>query len=207
MNLRTTPVLIHDQPVVPGKIVCVGRNYVAHIKELNNEEPAQMVVFMKPASAVTETLHACLGEPLHYEAEICLMSGEKGFKAVAVGLDLTKRDLQSELKQKGLPWERAKAFDGSALFSEFVNLQDSSQPLEIKLLVNGEIRQQGSSRMMLYPPDNILAELNSFISLQENDIVMTGTPSGVGQVNPGDHFSGQILQQGKVLTQADWSAV
>ena len=207
MKTQTACVSLVNEVIHPGKIVCIGRNYVAHIEELNNQRSDQMVVFMKPASAITETLHSSLDESLHYEAEICLMIGQTGIKAVGFGLDLTKRSLQSELKQKGLPWERAKAFDGSALFSEFVGLKDISQSLEIKLYVNSEIRQQGSSDMMLYPPETILEELDGFVSLQENDIIMTGTPSGVGQVNPGDHFNGQILQHGQVLTNAEWTAV
>lgn len=206
MNNPVVPVVFANEPVYPGKIVCVGRNYVAHIEELKNEKPSQMVVFMKPPSAVSNTLYSSLGETLHYESEICLMIGNGGYKGVGFGLDLTKRALQSELKQNGLPWERAKAFDGSALFSEFVNLPDSSKPLDIEMCVNGEVRQQGSSSMMLYPPNQILTELNDFISLQENDVIMTGTPSGVGQVNPGDHFSGQVSQRGVILTRAEWIA-
>ncbi len=109
--------MLDGAAVTPSKIVCVGRNYVAHIEELGNEIPEQMVVFNKPNSAIGDTLYANLGEPLHYESELAFMVRAGQLAAVAFGLDLTRRELQSRLKHRGLPWERAKAFDGAALFS------------------------------------------------------------------------------------------
>ena len=120
-------VLYDGLPITPSKIVCVGRNYVEHIQELNNDVPDQMVLFIKPNSAISPTLRCYHQEPLHYETELCFMVVDGAFKAASVGLDLTKRQLQSQLKIKGLPWERAKGFDGSALFSEFVSIPQESE--------------------------------------------------------------------------------
>ena len=113
-------VVVGNRVVVPSKVVCVGRNYVAHIKELNNEIPEDMVLFIKPNSAISDVLKSFHHEAIHYEAELCFLFEGGVFIAVGLGLDLTKRSLQSELKAKGLPWERAKAFDGSAVMSQFI---------------------------------------------------------------------------------------
>ncbi|MEH6586975.1 MAG: fumarylacetoacetate hydrolase family protein [Halioglobus sp.] len=192
--------------VAPSKIICIGRNYVAHIAELGNEVPQQMVVFAKPNSAIGTSLRAELGgEPVHYEAEIALLIKDGQPAAAGFGLDLTKRALQSRLKDKGLPWERAKAFDGAALFSDFTHI-DSTEHLALQLAVDGDIRQSGGVELMMYSPDVILAELKQFITLIDGDIVMTGTPAGVGAVNKGEHFEGRILQREQVLTSVRWQA-
>jgi len=117
-------IYVGERSVAPAKIVCVGRNFVEHIEELGNEIPENMVIFLKPNSAVAEDLRACHDEPLHYEGELCFLFEKGRFAAVGFGLDLTKRNLQSQLKVKGLPWERAKAFDGSVVFSSFVPIAD-----------------------------------------------------------------------------------
>ena len=109
-----------NQSITPSKVVCIGKNYTAHIEEMNSAVPDQMVVFMKPNSAIGTTLRALADEPIHYECEICLQVQSSEIFGVGVGLDLTKRELQRKLKQAGLPWERSKAFDGAALFSAFV---------------------------------------------------------------------------------------
>ena len=190
-------VTVNGNCVTPSKIVCVGRNYVEHIEELGNSLPEEMVVFLKPNSAITQELHSTLEEPLHYEAEICLLFEKGGFAAVGFGLDLTKRGLQDRLKAKGLPWERAKAFDGSAVFSEFVQLPEDGLELTVELDINGINVQRGGTALMLYKPDTILAELLTFISLNDGDIVMTGTPKGVGRVRAGDEFLGRIKADGR----------
>ena len=191
----------------PSKIVCIGRNYAAHARELGNELAEEMVVFCKPNSAVSDLLNSCHGgERLHYEAEICYLVEGGRVVAVTCGLDLTKRDLQSRLKKKGLPWERAKAFDGSALFGPFVPFTDLEQELGIELHVNGELRQHGSTSMMLYPPARILEEIASFMTLDDGDIVMTGTPAGVGEVWAGDSFRARILAAGEELVSCSWLA-
>jgi 2-keto-4-pentenoate hydratase/2-oxohepta-3-ene-1,7-dioic acid hydratase in catechol pathway len=193
--------------VHPGKIVCVGKNYAAHIEEMDGAVPDDMVVFMKPASAVTDTLHASLGETLHYETEICLLMRDDRVAAVGLGLDLTKRDLQWRLKQAGLPWERSKAFNGSALFSPFVTAPTSLSHLVLELWVDGELRQRGGSEHMLYRPVTILDELRTFVTLSDNDIIMTGTPAGVGPVKTGEHFEARLFNGNEELVNVGWIAV
>ncbi|TVP15917.1 fumarylacetoacetate hydrolase family protein [Shewanella sp. KCT] len=195
-----------DQQVTPSKIVCVGRNYVEHIKELNNEMPEEMVLFVKPNSAISETLLSTHQEPLHYEAELCFLVKAGRFEAVGVGLDLTKRQLQSRLKAKGLPWERAKSFDGAALFSEFVPFDGDLDSLSFRLIVDGELRQQGDVVLMLNRPEAMLAEIASFMTLEDGDILMTGTPKGVGQIVKGEHFNLELYQGEILLVSQSWVA-
>lgn len=200
-------VQIEKRAVTPSKIVCVGRNYVEHITELGNEVPDEMVVFCKPNSAISDVLYAELQEPLHYEAEICFIINDGALAAVGCGIDLTKRQLQSSLKGKGLPWERAKAFDGAALFGPFVPLPENSSELFVELNINGELRQRGSTSMMMYNPERILSVLKTFMTLEDGDIIMTGTPAGVGQIVAGDNFECSIVHGGKVITRASWKAI
>ena len=193
--------------ITPSKVVCVGRNYAEHIRELGNEVADNMVLFIKPNAAIGQQLRAHHQESLHYEAELCFLYQQGGFNAVAVGLDLTKRALQSQLKSKGLPWERAKAFTGSALFSDFVPLDNIDSDLAIELFINNECRQSGSIAMMLHSPQAILKEILSFIELEDGDIVMTGTPAGVGEIVAGDVFEGRVLEHGRVLITKQWQAI
>lgn len=193
--------------VCPTKIVCIGRNYVAHIRELANEIPDSMVVFNKPNSAISHILRSRMGdENLHYEGELAFTVDGGRLSAVGFGLDLTRRGLQSELKRKGLPWERAKAFDGAALFSAFVALPKELELLTLRLSVDGQLRQAGGVELMLYRPEAILRELSTFTTLEDGDIIMTGTPEGVGEVRPGQVFEGQVLHGGKQLVTAAWTA-
>ena len=198
---------IEEREVVPSKIDCIGRNYVAHIAELGNEVPAEMVVFLKPNSAISRNLRAVHQEQLHYEAEICFVVEHGRLAAVGCGLDLTKRELQSRLKSKGLPWERAKAFDGAALFSRFVPLPQESDELSLELSINGTLRQSGSTSLMIYPPQAILAELTTFMTLEDGDVLMTGTPAGVGEVLSGDLFEARIIAGGRELIGCRWQAI
>jgi 2-keto-4-pentenoate hydratase/2-oxohepta-3-ene-1,7-dioic acid hydratase in catechol pathway len=200
-------VTVNGQSVTPSKIVCVGRNYVAHIEELGNEMPEDMVVFNKPNSAITDILRSQMGgEPLHYEGELCFVVKAGALHAVGFGLDLTKRELQSRLKEKSLPWERAKAFDGAALFSEFVSLPENLESLSLELTVDGAPRQDGGVELMMYPPEAILDELAAFITLEDGDIIMTGTPAGVGGIHTGERFEAQVLAAGRSLLSATWVA-
>jgi 2-keto-4-pentenoate hydratase/2-oxohepta-3-ene-1,7-dioic acid hydratase in catechol pathway len=200
-------ITVNGQSVTPSKIVCVGRNYVAHIEELGNEMPEDMVVFNKPNSAITDILRSQMGgEPLHYEGELCFMVKAGALHAVGFGLDLTKRELQSRLKEKSLPWERAKAFDGAALFSEFVSLPENLASLSLELTVDGAPRQEGGVELMMYPPEAILKELTAFITLEDGDIIMTGTPAGVGGIHTGERFEAQVLAAGRSLLSATWVA-
>lgn len=200
-------VTCNGAPVTPSKIVCVGRNYVAHIQELGNEIPDDMVVFIKPNSAISNTLLSSIdGEALHYEGEIVLLIRNNNYTAVGFGIDLTRRELQSRLKTKGLPWERAKAFNGAAVFSEFVPLPDNVDSLSLQLRVAGQPRQVGGVEMMIYQPEVILSELHKFTTLEDDDLVMTGTPEGVGVINKGELFEGAVLAGDEVLVSASWIA-
>lgn len=184
-----------SQLITPSKIICIGRNYVDHIKELANEIPDEMVIFNKPNSAISSILLAKHnGDVLHYEAELSFLYQGGEFTAVALGLDLTKREVQGKLKVKGLPWERAKAFDNSAVFSDFISItQEDIKKLNLSLLVNDELKQQGGVSLMMAKPDDILTELQTFLSLEDGDIVMTGTPKGVGVITQADNFVGQVF--------------
>jgi 2-keto-4-pentenoate hydratase/2-oxohepta-3-ene-1,7-dioic acid hydratase in catechol pathway len=200
-------VSVNGAAATPSKIICVGRNYAAHIRELGNDIPDDMVVFMKPNSAISPVLRSTMdGEALHYEGEIVFVCRGGTFAGVGFGLDLTRRELQSALKQKGLPWERAKAFDGAALFSEFVPLPAAIETLALQLDVDGARRQAGGVELMIYRPAAILAQLRKFTTLEDGDLVMTGTPEGVGAIHKGERFDGRILAGGDVLVSASWVA-
>jgi 2-keto-4-pentenoate hydratase/2-oxohepta-3-ene-1,7-dioic acid hydratase in catechol pathway len=208
MDQAMNTVTLDGQTVTPSKIICIGRNYVAHIEELGNEIPDEMVVFAKPNSAIGSTLYEQLdGEQLHYEGEIALMVKGGAPAAVGFGLDLTKRGLQSRLKAAGLPWERAKAFDGAALFSEFQHFSGDLTELAVELEIDGDLRQSGGVELMMYPPAIILAELAKFITLEDGDIIMTGTPAGVGPVEAGASFSGRVQHRGENLAAGNWEAL
>jgi 2-keto-4-pentenoate hydratase/2-oxohepta-3-ene-1,7-dioic acid hydratase in catechol pathway len=199
-------VIFNGQAVQPGKVICVGKNYAAHISEMDSVPAEEMVVFMKPNSSMGDTLMAEIGEPIHYEGEICLLIERGEAVGVAFGLDLTKRATQSKLKAAGLPWERSKAFNGSALFSEFVTAPEDLNKLGVELLVNEVLRQKGDVSLMLYPPSVILEELKHFLTLEDFDIVMTGTPAGVGPVRAGERFRGRVLNGETELIGQEWLA-
>ncbi|ABI71069.1 fumarylacetoacetate hydrolase family protein [Shewanella frigidimarina] len=174
--------------IIPSKIICIGRNYAEHINELGNDIPDEMVVFLKPNSAITNTLCSHLGEPLHYEAELCFMVSDGQFSAVGVGLDMTKRELQTKLKKQGLPWERSKAFDGSALFSEFIAITPDIKDWCFQLTIDNVVTQLGHQQLMMYQPHTILNAVSEFMTLNDGDIVMTGTPKGVSVVTENATF-------------------
>ncbi len=202
-----TTVHFNNRSLRPPKIICVGRNYSDHIAEMGSLPSAEMTVFMKPSASIGDSLIAERGESVHYEGEICLLIEQGRFTGVGFGLDLTKRDTQSQLKKAGLPWERAKAFAGSALFSDFVSTPLELDELMLELRIDGELRQQGGVKNMLYQPATILEELKHFLTLEDGDIVMTGTPAGVGPVLKGQQFDGQVKVGSKVLTHVSWQAV
>lgn len=197
-------VIVDGKRVAPSKVVCVGRNYVEHIQELNNEMPTSMVIFMKPNSAISEVLVSGKN-PLHYEGEISFLIKQERVSAVGFGLDLTNRVLQNELKEKGLPWERAKAFDGAGVFSPFVNIDESEvEKLSMQLWINGVLTQEGGVGLMIHKPLEIIEEINSFSSLIDNDIIMSGTPKGVGSFKSGDIFVGKIFVGKKEVLSKEW---
>lgn len=199
-------IVVENKEVMPSKIICIGRNYVDHINELGNEIPDEMVVFIKPNNAISNELNSFDQEPLHYEGELCFMYQNGTLSAVGFGLDLTKRQLQTELKAKGLPWERAKAFDGSAVFSDFVTINSIDSTLSLELSINQRVIQQGGVELMMYKPAEILKELQRFITLEDGDVVMTGTPKGVGAIVTGDRFKGRILVNDKEVCCSSWLA-
>ncbi|PMJ98714.1 fumarylacetoacetate hydrolase family protein [Vibrio sp. 10N.261.55.A7] len=201
----------------PSKIICIGRNYLEHIHELNNAIPDEMVVFNKPNSAITHRLLSsvarCGGlslsdsETIHYETEICFVIKKGQIDAVGLGLDLTKRALQSQLKNKGLPWERAKSFDASAVFSRFVSIRDINlHDLQMELFINSMRVQCGGVKEMIYSPSMILSELKTYTTLCDGDVVMTGTPKGVGEVHQGDSFLARLKCADKTLIEIEWVA-
>lgn len=195
---------LDGKEIFPSKIICIGRNYVAHIRELGNEVPGEPVIFIKPNSAISADIHTNESDEIHFEGELCIMIQSGGVAAVGFGLDLTKRQLQSSLKAKGLPWERSKAFDGAAVFSEFVTFTGQINDLKLELHINDRLVQQGGCDLMLYKPDEIIAEVESFLSLENGDLIMTGTPSGVGPVHAGDRFTGRIFENEELITEASW---
>ena len=193
-----------DQTIQPSKLICIGKNYMAHIEEMDSPIPDEAVFFMKPNSAISSEVKYNAVDEIHYEGEICLLIDKSEISAVAFGLDLTKRDIQTKLKKQGFPWERAKAFDGAAQFSEFVPLDVSTETLNLELYINGELKQKGGYDLMLYKPEAALKEIKRFFTLEDGDIIMTGTPSGVGKINQGDEFVGKVFSGDDLLVEKQW---
>lgn len=191
------------------KIFCIGRNYAEHAKELGNLVPEEPVIFMKPKSALLQS-HTPFYYPeftneLHYECELVLRICKNGkyiqdsyaakyYDAITVGIDFTARDLQNELKEKGLPWEKAKAWDNSALVGKWLPIADIKNKKEIhfSLKKNNELVQQGLSGDMIHSFDTIIAHISQFFSLNIGDLIFTGTPKGVGEVVVGDQLQGYL---------------
>lgn len=191
-----------------GKVVCVGRNYAAHAQELGNEVPTAPILFMKPASSVVSIRQgvvcpnpALYGET-HYEAELCVQltadlsaatieEAKQAIGGVTLGLDLTLRELQTELKEKGHPWERAKCFDGACVLGDWLDPQvfGDFKNVRYQLTINDTLKQDGDSALMLFPVYELLANISHAFSLQAGDVIMTGTPSGVGALQAGDQLS------------------
>lgn len=192
------------------RIFCIGRNYAAHAAELGSDLGSTPVLFMKPASAIVPIgtdIQLPRGRgAVHHEAELVLLigrdnaSGERDIAAVALGLDLTLRDTQDGLKAKRLPWELAKAFDDSAPLGEFVAAPEDFASLAFTCRVNGEIRQRGETRNMLFSVPRIMAFLAANFALRSGDLVYTGTPEGVGPLLPGD----VIEVQSTLASNARW---
>lgn len=197
---------LEQQAIIPSKVVCVGRNFVEHIHELNNEVPTAPVIFIKPNSALSDSL-STKSQPLHYETEIVFLIQNQALYAVGVGLDLTDRALQTELKNKGLPWERAKAFDGSAVMSHFLPLADMDiHRLHFVMKINGEIRQQGGSPEMITQPQALLDFVQQDFTLEDGDLLMTGTPKGVGTYQRGDVVDVTLYHAETPLLRVQWCA-
>ncbi|WP_419212221.1 fumarylacetoacetate hydrolase family protein [Maribacter sp. X9] len=191
------------------KIICIGRNYAAHIAELQNERPEEPVIFIKPDSSVLPKQQDFyipdFSNDIHYEVEVLVKIKKVGkhiseefastyYDEIGLGIDFTARDLQSKLKEKGLPWEKAKGFDGAAVIGDWLpkTLFEDVNDLNFKLLKNSEIVQQGNTNLMLWKIDEIIAYVSTFFMLKKGDIVFTGTPAGVGKVSANDYLSGHL---------------
>ncbi len=194
------------------KIICIGRNYAEHIAELNNEKPDEPVIFLKPDTALlpkdTDFILPEFSNDVHYETEIVVKISKVGkyidvkfahkyYDQISLGIDFTARDLQNKLKEKGLPWEKAKAFDGSAVVGNFLDKNNfqSIENINFGLYKNGEQVQSGNTSLMLYKIDEIIAYVSQFFTLKTGDLLFTGTPKGVAAVNPNDILEGYIEQQ------------
>ncbi|MBD3809533.1 MAG: fumarylacetoacetate hydrolase family protein [Sulfuricurvum sp.] len=195
--------LFNNTPITPSKIVCIGRNYVEHIHELGNEFPSSMVVFNKPNSALTDTLRF-FSPDTRFEGEICFVIMDGKIAGVGFGLDLTKAEIQNRLKVKGLPWERAKGFDGSAVLSNFIPLTVPLESLRMTLHINDLLTQQATYELMIYKPLEMLEEIKTFMSLEDGDIIMSGTPKGVNTYCIGDEFVGRIYSEDELLLESQW---
>lgn len=190
--------------VYPSKIVCVGRNYADHIKEFDNELSQEPVIFLKPNSAISNVIYSSNSELIHFEGEITFLVSCGELKGVGFGLDLTKRELQYSLMAKGWPWERAKAFDNSAVFSDFVTFRGKISELRLEFYINNTLVQHGSYDLMLNKPNQMLNNAKSFLSFEDGDLLMTGTPKGVGPVNSGDKYLGKIFEKEKLIVEDTW---
>lgn len=198
--------LFNDTPITPSKVICIGRNYVEHIYELNNEIPSSMVVFNKPNSAITDTL--CFISPdTRFEGEICFLLMDGAIAGVGFGLDLTKGELQNYLKSKALPWERAKGFDGSAVLGDFVPLRVPLESLRMTLHINGTLVQEATYALMIYKPSEMVEEIASFMRFEDGDIIMSGTPKGVNTYTVGDEFIGRIYSGDILVVENQWSVI
>jgi 2-keto-4-pentenoate hydratase/2-oxohepta-3-ene-1,7-dioic acid hydratase in catechol pathway len=190
------------------KIICIGRNYTKHIEELDNEKPKEPVIFMKPDSAVLLKNNPFIIPPfsqdIHYEVEILVKINRIGkfieqkyahkyYDEIGLGIDFTARDLQSRLKEKGLPWEKAKAFDGSAVIGKFYAKDTFDlENIKFQLYQNDELVQDGESSHMLWKIDELIAYVSQYFTLKIGDVIFTGTPAGVGRVNTNDVLKGTI---------------
>ena len=197
------------------KIICIGRNYTEHIAELQNERPTEPVVFLKPDSAVLLKQHPFVipefSNNIQHEIEIIVKINKVGkyvdtkfaskyYDEISVGIDFTARDLQDKLKEKGLPWEKAKAFDGSAVIGDFLPIKsfNSLENITFELTNNGVTVQKGNTNNMLWKIDELISYVSQYFTLKIGDIIFTGTPAGVAKVNPNDVLEG-FLEEKKLF--------
>ena len=191
------------------KIICIGRNYAAHIEELKNEKPGKPVIFLKPDTAILKGgapfYYPDFSSNIHHEIELVLKISKEGkyiqpqfahryFEEIGLGIDFTARDLQDQCKAKGLPWEIAKAFNGSAPIGEFKSVAELGDlnNIDFQLEINGELRQKGNTSLMLFDFATIISYVSQFFTLKKGDLIYTGTPAGVGPVQTGDVLIGFI---------------
>lgn len=199
-------IMFENKKIYPSKVVCVGRNYVAHIKELGNEMPESMVLFNKPNSAIGNELFY-FSDTHRFEGEISFLIKDAEIAGVGFGLDLTNKDAQEYAKQKGLPWERAKAFNNSAIFSHFISIKEHEiKDLKMELYINKKLQQFATIDLMIHKPKTILSEIKNFMKLEDNDIIMSGTPKGVGNYKVGDLFEVKLFLDKKEILNYEFTA-
>lgn len=191
------------------KLICIGRNYAAHIEELENERPEEPVVFIKPDSSILPKEQDFyipeFSNEIHYEVEVLVKIKKVGkhiarqfahtyYDEIGLGIDFTARDLQSKLKAKGLPWEKAKGFDGSAVIGKWIQKEryENIDKIGFSLLKNGENVQNGNTSLMLWKIDELISYVSTYFMLKKGDILFTGTPAGVGKVSANDYLSGTL---------------
>jgi len=191
------------------KIICIGRNYIDHAKELNNDVPTSPMIFMKPSTALLidnkPFYHPEFSQKIHYEVEIVVKIAKNGkhidpafveqyYEEVGLGIDFTARDLQDDLKSKGHPWEMAKAFDHSAVVSPFISIKDlpNKDNIHFQLIKNEQVVQNGATKDMIFSINTLLVYASKFFTLQKGDLIFTGTPAGVGKIEVGDNFVGKL---------------
>ena len=185
------------------KIICVGRNYTDHAKELGNSTPKEPVIFCKPDSAILQPRNPFVIPPwtkeVHHELELIMRIGKVGkyiepkyalsyVDSISVGIDFTARDIQSELKKAGLPWEKAKGFDGSAAIGRWIKGSPNKKNYEIQLFKNNDLVQKGNTRDFIFSIEELICHISQFFTLKSGDIIFTGTPSGVASVEAGDEL-------------------
>lgn len=204
------------------KILCIGRNYAAHIKELNNATPQQPFFFLKPSSSVLKPNAGPFlvpkGVVVHHEVELAFtlnkdlknlpatFSPEEALESIegyALTIDMTARNVQDEAKKKGLPWSIGKGFDTFLPVSNFITKEKIPDPYNVELVlkINGEVKQQDKTNLMLFPIHKILSHMSSIMTLEKGDLILTGTPKGVGPINPGDKIEAYLLVDGKVIEE------
>jgi len=213
--MKTAKIPATNQEFPIGKIVCLARNYAEHARELGNETPAAPVLFMKPSSSVIADNGAvripAWSQECHYEVELAVLIGKTSRKVpveaamehvagYGVAIDMTLRDVQNQLKAKGLPWEIAKGFDSACPLSDFVPAAVIPDPhnLELRLSVNGELKQNGTSSDMIHRVPQIVSYISGIFTLEPGDVILTGTPAGVGPVQAGDTMAAEISAVGRL---------
>jgi 5-carboxymethyl-2-hydroxymuconate isomerase len=210
-----TVLLEPDKKIRVGKILCVGQNYKKHINELKSIKSKNPLIFMKPSTSIinegTSIILPEFSEEVHHETELALLIGKRGKNipkgkwkehvvGVGIALDLTLRDIQNEAKKNGHPWTICKGFDGSCPLSKFTSLERITdiQKLKIQLHINNELRQNGYTGDMIWSIDQLMVFISRIFTLEEGDIILTGTPEGVGKLNPGDHLNAEISEIGSM---------
>lgn len=208
--MKTVSIPATGNEYIVGKILCIGRNYVDHINELGNATPSAPVIFMKPATSIIsegeQIRIPAYSQDCHYEAELAVLIGTDGknipesaalshVAGYGVAIDMTLRDIQDNLKKNGLPWETAKGFDTACPLSDFAPAATVSDPqdLTIRLTLNGEQRQNSSTSLMITPVAQLISYLSTVFTLEEGDLILTGTPAGVGQVVSGDRLQAEVV--------------